>query len=99
MKERLFTTAAINNIDHDPSSSTAQKTFHGTSISIFQYPEADEQMPNFFMEKNLPSQTKVQLPPSYTRVLPAKDFKPEPTNRKPHDEHTFLNQTSIEIEE
>ena len=79
-------------------SSAAQKSFHGTSISIFQYPEKDEQIPNFVMEKDLPSQAKVQLPPSYTRVLPAKDFKPEPTNRKPHDEHTFLNQTSIGIE-
>ena len=31
--------------------------------------------------------------------MPAKDFKSEPANRKPHDEHAFLNQTSIEIEE
>ena len=99
MKKGLFTTAAINNIDHDPSSSAAQKIFHGTSISIFQYPEENEKMPNFVMEKDLPSQAKVQLPLSYTHVSTAKDFKPEPTIRKPHDEHTFLNQTSVGIEE
>ena len=38
MKKRLFTTSAINNIDHNPTASTY---FHGTSISIFQQPNSD----------------------------------------------------------
>ena len=35
LKDGLFTVAAIDNIDHDPSSSTSQTSFHGTSTSIF----------------------------------------------------------------
>jgi len=33
----LFTTAAVDNIDHNPSSTTAQGSFHGTGISLFQH--------------------------------------------------------------
>jgi hypothetical protein len=39
LKEEVFTTAAVDNIDHDPSSTTTTKSFHGTSISIFQHLE------------------------------------------------------------
>ena len=34
----VFTTAAVDNIDHNPSSTTATDSFHGTGISIMQYP-------------------------------------------------------------
>ena len=33
---KLFTTSAVDNIDPNPSSTTAKTSFHGTSISIFQ---------------------------------------------------------------
>ena len=42
LKGKLFTTAAIDNIDHNPSSTTAQDSFHGTGISIFQHPRCGE---------------------------------------------------------
>ena len=35
--ENLFNTAAIDNIDHNETSSTSSSHFHGTSISVFQY--------------------------------------------------------------
>ena len=35
LKRQLFTTAAVDNIDHNPSATTAQTSFHGTSMSIF----------------------------------------------------------------
>ena len=38
LRKGLLTTAAIDNIDHNPSSTTAKSSFHGTSISIFQHP-------------------------------------------------------------
>ena len=38
----LFTTAAMDNIDHNPTSTTATTAFHGTSISVFQHPTRDE---------------------------------------------------------
>ncbi len=34
----LFTTAAVDNIDHNTSSTTATSSFHGTGISLFQHP-------------------------------------------------------------
>lgn len=34
----LFTTAAVDNLDHNPSSTTAKDSFHGTAVSIFQHP-------------------------------------------------------------
>ncbi|VDI47352.1 Hypothetical predicted protein, partial [Mytilus galloprovincialis] len=40
-KKGLFTTAAVDNIDHNPSSTTAKTSFHGTGISIFQHPSDD----------------------------------------------------------
>lgn len=38
MKSGVFTVGALDNIDHNPSSTTAQGSFHGTGISIFQFP-------------------------------------------------------------
>ena len=40
LREGLFTTAAIDNIDHNPSSTTATDAFHGTGISLFQHPNS-----------------------------------------------------------
>ena len=37
----VFTTAAVDNIDHNPSSVTAQGAFHGTGISLFQLPTSN----------------------------------------------------------
>ncbi len=34
----VFTTAAVDNIDHNPSSTTSKESFHGTGISLFQHP-------------------------------------------------------------
>ena len=38
LRKGLFSVAALDNIDHNPSSTTASSSFHGTSISIFQFP-------------------------------------------------------------
>ncbi len=37
----LFTTSAVDNIDHNPTSTTAQDSFHGTGISLFQQPTTE----------------------------------------------------------
>lgn len=39
----IFTTAAVYNIDHNPSSTTAYDSFHGTGISLLQHPDHDSQ--------------------------------------------------------
>jgi len=37
LRKELFTTAAMDNIDHNPSSMNAHDSFHGTSISLTQH--------------------------------------------------------------
>ena len=36
LRNNLFTTAAVDNLDHNPSSTTSQDAFQGTGISLFQ---------------------------------------------------------------
>ena len=43
LRKGLFTTAAMDNIDHNPSATKATSSFHGTSISIFQHPTSDNE--------------------------------------------------------
>ncbi|KAG0717680.1 hypothetical protein GWK47_053918 [Chionoecetes opilio] len=38
LRKGLFTTGAVDNIDHNPSSATAKDSFHGTGISLMQHP-------------------------------------------------------------
>ncbi|KAJ8407186.1 hypothetical protein AAFF_G00288620 [Aldrovandia affinis] len=38
MRGQVFTTAAVDNIDHNPSATTSKDSFHGTAISLIQHP-------------------------------------------------------------
>ena len=38
MRSNVFTTSAIDNIDHNPSSTTTKGSSHGTAISLLQHP-------------------------------------------------------------
>ena len=38
LRHGLFTVGAFDNLDHNPSSTTAKGSFHGTGISLFQFP-------------------------------------------------------------
>ena len=38
MRKGLFTVGALDNLDYNPPSTTAQGSFHGTAISVFQFP-------------------------------------------------------------
>ena len=64
----VFTTAAVDNIDHNPSSVTAQGAFHGTGISLFQHPTSDApgEEREVVSNDNQPSKTKrlARLPDS-----------------------------------
>ena len=42
LRRRLFTMAAMDNIDHNPTATTAATSFHGTSISVFQHQTKDD---------------------------------------------------------
>ena len=73
LRKNLFTTAAVDNLDHNPSSTTAQGAFHGTGISLFRNRETEidgivRQIPDIQpdrVRKQIPT-----LPESYTTLTP-----------------------------
>jgi hypothetical protein len=77
MLKTLFTTAAMDNIDHNPGSSTATDSFHGTSISLAQHHlTEDEGEVQILPEPTNTEQEKIpQLPFDYTNILPVSSDK------------------------
>lgn len=74
LQNDLFTTAAVDNIDHNPSSTTARGSFHGTGISILQHPQnhgngtSHRELCDF---ETIPSKRIVSdLPDGYTTIHP-----------------------------
>ena len=106
IRNGLFTTAAIDNIDHNLSSSTAQASFHGTGISLFQNSSKDcmggqrQAIPS--VEKNAPGRGVTPLPESYTVVPPVvlKDKNPPvpPMSEVTQTEDVFLQAISEEYQ-
>jgi hypothetical protein len=39
LRSKIFTVAAVDNIDHNPTATTAHGSFHGTGISLMQQPD------------------------------------------------------------
>ena len=73
MHGNLFTTAAIDNIDHNPSSTTAKHSFHGTSISLLQHKTSQDDgvVSNSISIEGLSTSKSVHnLPHYYTDVAP-----------------------------
>lgn len=75
LREGLFTTAAVDNIDHNPSSISAHDSFHGTAISLVQHPTTEERGNDkdtdvFDPTKSSTSKKIAQLPSSYSGVPP-----------------------------
>jgi len=91
LKGGLFTTAAVDNIGHNPSSTSAHDSFLGTGISIFQHPD------NAFtgVQRNVvtnPDNTQrgskkraAQLPGTYTNVSPVALIRQDPPVPKVED--------------
>ena len=42
LRKGLFTKAAVDNSDHNPSSTTSKSSLYGTGISIFQHPSGND---------------------------------------------------------
>ena len=68
LKNDIFTTAAVDNIDHNPSSTTAKDSFHGTSLSLFQHPTLENQ------ETDRPAVSYVERPVIKKTMTPFPDF-------------------------
>lgn len=75
LQRGLFTVGAIDNIDHNPSSTTAQGSFHGTGISLFQFPKQDSEVSQQAVQGVSLCATKttsrdITLPDEYSSVPP-----------------------------
>ncbi len=74
LRKKLFATSAIDNIDHNPTATTASSSFHGTSISLFQHPstekEGEEREPLKLHVGTKPKRVP-ELPEAYTNIPPA----------------------------
>lgn len=74
LRSSLFTTAAADNIDHNPSSTSAHDSFHGTGISLFQHQSSDSRgVQRVVLAENHDvsrKRTLSKLPESYTTVPP-----------------------------
>ena len=74
----VFTTAAVDNIDHNPSATTAKDSLHGTAISLLQHPSyADEGVDRgvVIIRGNATSRAVTPLPHFYTDVPPITSVK------------------------
>ena len=71
----------MDNIDHNPTATTAATSFHGTSISLFQHPTMDDKgeecEPLKFGGEKVKKVPK--LPDSYTNIRPAFLAKKNPS--------------------
>jgi hypothetical protein len=75
LRKGIFTTAAVDNIYHNPSSTTAEGAFHGTGISLFQHLEnnncgEERQLITVDNADDLNPKRISQLPELYRTVRP-----------------------------
>ena len=75
LRKGIFTTSAVDNIDHNPSSNTAKGSFHGTGISLFQnvsreYPGIEQEQISLEHRSKLDTKKVCELPDWYTDVPP-----------------------------
>lgn len=75
LRLHLCTTSAVDNIDHNPTSTTAQDSFHGTGISLSQQPTVENpgtKRAHIDISHSVANTKSVrQLPEAYTEVAPA----------------------------
>ena len=93
-KVNLFTCGAIDNIDKNSSSSTAQQSFHGTGISIIQNrnnkEEGNERSYNNLKISDIKRQLHIPLP-TYTSMMPVAMRNDKPSYPK----YELSNEISI----
>lgn len=69
LRTGIFTTAAADNIDHNPGSVTAADSFHGTAVSLMQHVTKECQGTDR-PKINLTTKESSELPTSYASVPP-----------------------------
>lgn len=72
LSEGVFTTAAIDNIDHNPTSSSANYSFHGTGISLIQHfnnqHNEDSKQATVLQKSDFSNKRKPSLPDDYYNI-------------------------------
>ena len=91
LRHGLFTMGALDNIDHNPSSTTAKDSFHGTGISLFQFPSESSmgRIPKIQLSKN--QSKNLQLPETYTTVPAVASKKESVSVPKPCNSITTIS--------
>ena len=83
LKKTLFTVGAVDNIDHNPSARTAKHSFHGTVISLSQFPTANNPGTDrercSITQEFINKRTVETLPPEYMEILPSALITSQPT--------------------
>ena len=83
LQNGLFTTSAVDNIDHNPFATTATMSCHATAISVFQHPVSStfSDSRTFEFKGQKPKSKAIScLPETYTNVKPAfLKSKPNPS--------------------
>lgn len=79
----LFTVGALDNLDHNPSSTTSQGSFHGTGISIIQQPTNENpgkiRCKTVSMSSTTSNSSKTLVLPESYSIVPAVYMKPATT--------------------
>ena len=81
LDKKVFTVGAVDNIDHNPSSTTAKMSFHGTAISLMQQPDSplvEANMSRFALPQGT-GKRSLLLPDYYTNIEPVMLNSAEPT--------------------
>ena len=106
LKIGVFTTAAVDNIDHNPSSKSAEESFHGTGISLFQSwieimsnhrLESNHGLEQLSIEAEVESYKLIELPEAYTDVKPISSFNCEPEHRNYYDVENQSNDLEASV--
>ena len=77
----LFTTSAVDNIDHNPSLTMAKGSLHGTGISLFQHPSEivqGEDRSVSIIDDSVATKKLTPLPDIYANVPPLVLLKKDP---------------------
>ena len=73
LRQNLFTTSAVDNIDHNPSSANAKDSFRGTGISLIQnlsHTRGGLDRGVAVLNQDRSSKSRAHLPSTYTSVPP-----------------------------
>jgi hypothetical protein len=71
LSKGVFTVGALDNLDHNPSSTTSVNSFHGTAISLFQLPTKTNSGENRPPIKIPPAGSSKAILPDYYSIVPA----------------------------